>query len=76
MFEAASEIPAILKPYYRSLQSHIEIVETLRPHHVKFEKSRESIAAWIAQPALEESSWEAHWEDLCQVEIDRWDSSK
>jgi len=69
-------IPAILKPYHRSLQIHVELVETLRPHDVTFEKSRQSIATWTAQPALEEGSWDAEWEDLCQTEIERWDSSK
>ena len=51
---------------------HSEIVETLRPHSVSFETSRQEINRWVAQPYLEETSWDAEWEDLCQVEVDRW----
>lgn len=51
---------------------HSELVETLRPHSVSFETSRQAINRWVAQPHLEETSWDAEWEDLCQVEVDRW----
>lgn len=55
---------------------HSDIANTLRSHSVTFEASREAIAMWAAQPYLEDGSWEAHWEDLCTVEIDRWDGPK
>lgn len=69
-------IPAILVPYHRSLEMHKEIVDTLRSHSVSFEVSREAISNWVAQPHLEDVSWEAQWEDLCEVEIERWNSAK
>ena len=52
---------------------HIEIVNSLRSHSVSFEESRESLSRWIAQPWLEEDGWEVKWEDLCEIEVERWD---
>ncbi|KAE9394987.1 hypothetical protein BT96DRAFT_966813 [Gymnopus androsaceus JB14] len=60
----ASSIPEILKPYHRALDSHVTLVS--------FEESRDAITKWAEQPWLEEYGWEAKWEDLCSVEIDRW----
>ncbi|TFK54824.1 hypothetical protein OE88DRAFT_1674122 [Heliocybe sulcata] len=65
----------LLVPYRRSLEMHIDIVDTLRSHSVPFETSRQAITQWAAQPHLDEDSWDAKWEDLCSVEINRWDSS-
>ncbi|KAJ3481552.1 hypothetical protein NLI96_g7573 [Meripilus lineatus] len=72
----ASSIPDILVPYHRSLDMHIQIVSQLRSHSVSFETSRTAITNWVAQPHLEEGSWEAQWEDLCAVEIERWGNTK
>ncbi|KAI0818730.1 hypothetical protein BC629DRAFT_671954 [Irpex lacteus] len=72
----ATSIPTILVPYNRSLEMHKDIVETLRSHSVSFEVSREAINNWVAQPHLQEGSWEARWEDLCEAEIERWNSVK
>ncbi|GBE82368.1 hypothetical protein SCP_0407520 [Sparassis crispa] len=69
-----SSVPEILIPYHRSLEMHIELVDTLRSHDVTFEASRYAIAQWVVQPHLEEGSWDAQWEDLCAAEIDRWNS--
>lgn len=69
-------VPDILVPYHRSLTMHAELVEILRSHQVTFEVSRQAIAQWVAQPHLEDGSWEAQWEDLCAVEIERWNSPK
>jgi hypothetical protein len=74
--DPAVSIPAILVPYHRSLEMHKDIVETLRSHSVSFETSREALANWVAQPHLEEGGWEAQWEDLCEIEIERWVSVK
>lgn len=65
-------IPQIVRAYHRSYHMHSEIIEVLRPHSVSFETSRQEINRWVAQPYLEETSWDAEWEDLCQVEVDRW----
>lgn len=65
-------IPQITRAYHRSYRMHTGIVETLRPHSVSFETSRQEINRWAAQPYLEETSWDAEWEDLCQAEVDRW----
>lgn len=73
-FKTATTLPDVLIPYHRSLHMHIEIVNTLRSHSVKFEVSREAINRWVTQPFLQEDGWEAFWEDLCEAEIDRWNS--
>ena len=70
----ATALPNILVPYHRSLHMHIELVETLRSHSVKFEVSRDAINRWVTQPYLQEDGWDAFWEDLCEAEIDRWNS--
>ncbi len=54
---------------------HIEIVDILRSHSVSFEASRDAIARWVAQAHLEEGGWDAQWEDLCEAEIERWNSA-
>ncbi|KAI0093930.1 hypothetical protein BDY19DRAFT_919643 [Irpex rosettiformis] len=72
----ATSIPTILVPYHRSLEMHKDIVDTLRSHSVSFETSREAVTNWVSQPQLQEGSWDAHWEDLCDVEIERWNSAK
>lgn len=65
-------IPQIVRAYHRSYHMHAGIVQTLRPHSISFETSRQAINSWVAQPYLEETSWDAEWEDLCQVEVDQW----
>lgn len=72
MIAVASSIPEILIPYHRALDGHVTLVNTLRSHSVSFEESRDAITKWAEQPWLEEYGWEAKWEDLCSVEIDRW----
>ena len=72
---AASSIPEILMPYHRSLEMHTELVQSLRSHSTAFEASRVAIAQWVAQPYLEEGSWDATWEDLCEAEVERWGSN-
>jgi hypothetical protein len=56
------------------LELHIELINTLRSHDISFETSRKTANTWIEQPYLEDDSWDAKWEDLCKVEIDRWNS--
>ncbi|KZT26486.1 hypothetical protein NEOLEDRAFT_1112388, partial [Neolentinus lepideus HHB14362 ss-1] len=70
-----SSAAQLLIPYRRSLEMHTDIVNTLRCHSVAFETSRQIITQWATQPHLDQDSWDAKWEDLCSVEIDRWDSS-
>jgi len=70
----ASSVPDILNPYHRSLQMHIDIVDLLRSHSVSFEASRNAVSQWVSQPFLADNGWEAYWEDLCAVEIDRWNN--
>lgn len=69
---SATSMPQIARAYHRSYHMHSEIVGTLRPHSISFETSRQEINKWVAQPHLEETSWEAEWEDLCQCEVDKW----
>lgn len=68
-----TSVASILVPYHRSLMLHTDLVNTLRSHSVSFEDSRIAISKWVAQPWLEDSSWDAQWEDICSVEVERWD---
>ncbi|KAI0797853.1 hypothetical protein C8Q75DRAFT_801766 [Abortiporus biennis] len=72
----ATEVPQILKPYNRSLKMHEDLVDILRSHSVTYDISRDAIAKWVSQPELEEGSWDAQWEDLCSVEIERWNNGR
>uniref|UniRef100_A0A0W0FZT6 Uncharacterized protein n=1 Tax=Moniliophthora roreri TaxID=221103 RepID=A0A0W0FZT6_MONRR len=72
----ASMIPSILGPYHRSLNEHINLVNILRKHSTPFEEARIAIGQWAAQSWLEDSGWDAKWEDLCEAEVDRWRSSR
>ncbi|GLB35127.1 hypothetical protein LshimejAT787_0206920 [Lyophyllum shimeji] len=68
-----SSVPALLVPYHRSLNLHIELVNKLRTHSISFEDSRTVISKWVQQPWLEEEGWDAKWEDVCATEVERWD---
>jgi len=74
MEKFVTAIPDILWPYRRSLEVHVELLDTLRSHEVSFEISRKVANTWIEQPNLEDDGWDAKWEALCEVEIDRWGS--
>lgn len=54
---------------------HLEIASDLRSHSVSFEVSRDALSKWLAQPLLEEDGWDARWEDLCAVEVERWEGN-
>ncbi|RDX48277.1 hypothetical protein OH76DRAFT_1404850 [Lentinus brumalis] len=71
-----TKLPYILKPYRRSLEMHLDLVEQLRPHDVTFDESRHIIAMWQAQPHLAQGGWDAIWEDICAVEVDRWGATR
>ncbi|KAJ6618334.1 hypothetical protein B0H10DRAFT_1795611 [Mycena sp. CBHHK59/15] len=71
-----STIPGLLVPYHRSLDTHIALVDTLRSHAVSFEDARDALATWVAQAWLEDDGWETRWEDLCAVEVERWESAQ
>jgi hypothetical protein len=43
---------------------------------MSFGDARAAIARWVEQPWLEEDGWDARWEDLCAVEVERWDRPK
>ncbi|KIJ17183.1 hypothetical protein PAXINDRAFT_10037 [Paxillus involutus ATCC 200175] len=64
----------ITTPYHRSLSLITDIIDRLRSHSITFEASKDVISQWIEQPYLEEDGWDAKWEDLCAVEIERWDA--
>jgi len=71
-----TRIPAILPPYHRALHAHIGMVDTLRPHTLPFEQARQVINEWAAQTHLVEGGWSAQWEDICAVEIERWEAPR
>lgn len=74
MEKFVTSVSDILRPYRRSLELHIELLDTLRTHDVSFETSRKTANTWVEQPCLEDDSWDVKWEALCEVEVDRWDS--
>lgn len=61
-------------PYHRSLVLHKELVDALRSHTVSFEESRKAINQWVEQPFLRDDGWDAKWEDLCEAEVEKWDT--
>ncbi|KAG1774299.1 hypothetical protein EV702DRAFT_1180866 [Suillus placidus] len=61
-------------PYHRSLALHKELVDALRSHTVSFEDSRNAINQWVEQPFLRDDGWDAKWEDLCEAEVEKWDT--
>ncbi|THV07881.1 hypothetical protein K435DRAFT_772236 [Dendrothele bispora CBS 962.96] len=72
----ATSISELLVPYHRSLENHKALVDILRFHSVSFEDSRDAVASWAQQPWLEDSGWDAKWEDICAAEVDRWSTSR
>ena len=71
---SVTSFAGILPPYHRSLAMHTQLVDKLRSNSVSFEESREAITKWVEQPWLEDLGWNAKWEDICAVEVDRWES--
>jgi len=67
-----TSVASLLVPYHRSLQMHIDLVNTLRSHSISFEDSRIVLTKWVSQAHLESASWDAKFEDICDVEVDRW----
>ncbi|TRM57597.1 hypothetical protein BD626DRAFT_551021 [Schizophyllum amplum] len=67
-----TEIPDLLVVYHRSLDEHADMIWRLRSHSISFEDSRTIVSEWTSQTALEEDGWDARWNDLCAVEVERW----
>ncbi|KIY66464.1 hypothetical protein CYLTODRAFT_398643 [Cylindrobasidium torrendii FP15055 ss-10] len=68
-----NELSQLIPLYHRELNIHIALVARLRKHAMPFEEARRAVATWSEQRWLEDQGWEAKWEDLCEVEVDRWD---
>jgi hypothetical protein len=73
MSSIATDIPTLLLVYHQSLHHMREFVSELRSHDVTFETSRDILSKWVHQPYLLTGGW-SDWEDLCSVEVERWDS--
>jgi len=71
----ATELPRILSCYQRELHELKDLVVRMRPHSTPFEQSRQMLAQWMAQPFSRIDSW-TEWEDLCAVEVERWDTKQ
>lgn len=67
-------LPNILPPYHRSLNMHAELIEEIRDHSTTFEVSRTIISQWVEQPELQTGSWASEWEDICSVEVEKWNA--
>ncbi|KAK7440203.1 hypothetical protein VKT23_017145 [Stygiomarasmius scandens] len=72
----ATSISEILVSYHRSLENHRVLVDTLRCHSVSFEDSRDALSNWAQQSWLEDSGWDAKWEDICAIEVERWSAAR
>ncbi|VDC07117.1 unnamed protein product [Peniophora sp. CBMAI 1063] len=68
-----TEIPGLLAPHRRSLDEHAGLVEEVRSHDTPFAAAKEAVLRWAAPGTLEDEGWDARWEDLCDVEVDKWD---
>ena len=64
-------MPTLLIPYHRSLQAQINIVDKLRHHSIPFEEARVLVNQWAAQAELDVECV-TDWEDLCAVEVEKW----
>ncbi|KAG6331527.1 hypothetical protein ID866_7562 [Astraeus odoratus] len=64
----------VTTPYHKSLVLLADLANQLRSHSISFETSRDIIRQWVEQPFLEEDGWDAQWEDLCAVEVEKWDA--
>jgi len=70
------KVPSIVTYYHRSLQSHAHLVKVLEDDTLQFENARSTIQQWASQPDLREGGWLAEWEELCTIEVGRWDDAK
>ncbi|KAF8590439.1 hypothetical protein K439DRAFT_1403467 [Ramaria rubella] len=71
----ATNIPTLLPPYHRSLYQMKELALELRSHDVSFDRSREILSKWVARPQLQIGGW-ADWEEICSIEVEKWDSAR
>ena len=73
-FDAVDKVPAIVVYYHRSLESHTHLVNVIEDDTLQFEKARDAIQLWASQPDLSEGGWMVEWEELCAVEVGRWEA--
>jgi hypothetical protein len=52
------------------------MVNALRPHSLSFDAARVILNEWALQEPLADGGWDTAWEDLCEVEVDRWTHGK
>ncbi|KAF8303078.1 hypothetical protein DL93DRAFT_462189 [Clavulina sp. PMI_390] len=70
-FEA--RVPNIIHYHARSLARHTTLVKTLNNDSLPFDEAKAAIEEWAAQPDIKEGGWMARWEELCEVEVGRWE---
>lgn len=68
-----SRLPALLRTYNRALADYEHMISVLRSHRMAFDEARAVVAQWQAQEVLAEGGWQSFWEDLCEVEVERWE---
>ncbi|KAF8516913.1 hypothetical protein BU17DRAFT_50379 [Hysterangium stoloniferum] len=66
--------PTLLPGNHRCLEELKVLVATLRTHDTSFDASQNIIAKWITQSCVNQE-W-SDWEDLCGVEVERWESNQ
>lgn len=72
--EPVDTIPLLLKPYRHALHEHTQLLHSLRSHSISFEESRDILLKWVTQSSLQEDPWVSEWEELCEAEIERWNT--
>lgn len=79
--QIADRLPSLLAFYHRSLHHHIHLVQILEDDNLPFERAREAIQQWAAQrgPGMEDldGGWDSgEWEEICRIEVGRWDGNE
>jgi len=67
------QVPSVVVYYHRSLESHIHLAKVLDDDTLQFDNARSAIQSWASQPDLSEGGWMAEWEELCAIEVGRWE---
>lgn len=76
IFQIVTSASEIVVPYHRSLDMHIELVNNLRSHSISFDDSRRAVLKWAEQPWILDSGWDGKLGDICDIEIERWDTPR
>jgi len=63
----------MVKYYHRALYHYTYLVTVLDNDKLPFDKARDAIQQWASQPDTNAGGWSVEWEEICQIEVGRWD---